>query len=53
VRIIYRTEIAGGALRHETDESTDEAAWCTREDLASMPLVELGRIGIDLAFPSS
>ena len=53
VRIIYRTEIVGGALRHETDESTDHAAWCTREDLASMPLVELGRIGVDLAFPSS
>ena len=52
VRIIYRTEIVGGSLRHETDESTDQAAWCTREDLASMPLVELGRIGIDLAFPS-
>jgi ADP-ribose pyrophosphatase YjhB (NUDIX family) len=53
VRIIYRTEIVGGALRHETDESTDQAAWCTREDLASLPMVELGRIGIDLAFPSS
>jgi ADP-ribose pyrophosphatase YjhB (NUDIX family) len=53
VRIIYRTEIVGGALQHETDESTDQAAWCTREDLASMPLVELGRIGVDLAFPST
>jgi ADP-ribose pyrophosphatase YjhB (NUDIX family) len=53
VRIIYRTEIVGGALRHETDESTDQAAWCAREDLASLPLVELGRIGIDLAFPSA
>jgi ADP-ribose pyrophosphatase YjhB (NUDIX family) len=53
VRIVYRTEIVGGALRHETDESTDQAAWCTREDLASMPLVELGRLGVELAFPSA
>ena len=33
VRIIYRTEIIGGELRHETDESTDRAAWCTRDEL--------------------
>ncbi len=53
VRIIYRTEIVGGSLRHETDESTDRAAWCTREDLSSLPLVELGRLGVELAFPSA
>ena len=51
VRIIYRTEVTGGTLRHETDESTDRAAWCTREDLATLPLVELGRLGVRLAFP--
>jgi ADP-ribose pyrophosphatase YjhB (NUDIX family) len=50
VRIVYRTDIVGGALRDETDESTDRAAWCTREELESMPLVELGRIGMRLAF---
>jgi 8-oxo-dGTP diphosphatase len=53
VRIIYRTEIIGGALRHETDESTDQAAWCTRGDLESMSLLELGKLGLDLAFPSA
>jgi len=53
VRIIYRTEIIGGALRHETNESTDRAAWCTREDLDSLPLVELGRVGVELAFRSN
>ena len=37
VRIVYRTEITGGELRHETDESTDRAAWCTREDLDVAP----------------
>jgi ADP-ribose pyrophosphatase YjhB (NUDIX family) len=51
VRIVYRTGIVGGALQHETDESTDRAAWCTREDLTTMPLVELGQLGVRLAFP--
>jgi len=50
VRIVYRTEIVGGALRHETDESTDRAEWHTREDLSALPLVELGRLGVSLAF---
>ena len=53
VRIVYRTEIVGGTLRHETDESTDRAAWWTREDLDTMPVVELGALGIQLAFPSA
>jgi ADP-ribose pyrophosphatase YjhB (NUDIX family) len=53
VRIIYRTEIVDGELRDETDESTDQAAWFTREDLASLPLVELGLLGVELAFPST
>ena len=50
VRIVYRTEITGGELRHETQESTDRAEWCTREDLLELPLVELGRLGVTLAF---
>jgi hypothetical protein len=47
---VYRTRIVGGELRDETDESTDHAAWCWREELESMPLVELGRLGVKLAF---
>jgi 8-oxo-dGTP diphosphatase len=50
VRVVYRTRIVGGELRDETDESTDHAAWCWREELGSMPLVELGRLGVKLAF---
>jgi 8-oxo-dGTP diphosphatase len=50
VRVIYRTEIIGGELRDETDESTDQAAWCARDDAVTMPLVGLGRLGLDLAF---
>ena len=52
VRIVYRTEITGGALRHETDESTDRAEWCARDDVGTMPLVELGQLGVELAFAS-
>jgi ADP-ribose pyrophosphatase YjhB (NUDIX family) len=50
VRIVYRTEVVGGDLRDETDESTDMAAWFTHDDSAALPLVELGRIGVELAF---
>jgi 8-oxo-dGTP diphosphatase len=52
VRIVYRTEITGGALRHETDESTDRAEWCARDDVGTMQLVELGQLGVELAFAS-
>src|SRR5438309_1741005 len=38
VRIIYRTAIIGGDLRDETDESTDMAAWFTREDVGALSL---------------
>jgi ADP-ribose pyrophosphatase YjhB (NUDIX family) len=50
IRIIYRTAIEGGTLAHETDESTDRAAWCTREELATMPLVSTGDLGYRLAY---
>ena len=50
VRIIYRTEIDGGELAHETDEATDRAAWCTRAELATMPLVGTSELGIRLAY---
>ena len=52
VRIVYRTEIIGGELRDETDESTDQAAWCARDDLEAMPLLELARVGAEFAFSS-
>jgi len=50
IRIIYRTEIVGGALCHETDGSSDRAEWFTREQAEQLPLVQLGRRGIELAF---
>ena len=51
VQVIYRTEIVGGELRHETDESTDRAEWCARDDVESLQLLGLARVGIELAFP--
>jgi 8-oxo-dGTP diphosphatase len=50
IRIIYRTEIVGGALAYESDGSSDRAEWFTREEAERLPLVELGRRGIELAF---
>jgi len=50
VRIVYRTEIIGGDLRDETDESTDMAAWWTRDEIAALSFLELVRIGVELAF---
>ena len=41
VRIVYWVRITGGELRHEVDESTDMAAWFTRDELRTTPLVEL------------
>jgi len=50
IRIFYRTTIEGGALTHETNESTDRAAWCTREEMDTMPLVSTSRLGVRLAY---
>jgi len=50
IRIIYRTVIEGGALTHETNESTDRAAWCTRGELETMPLVSTSVLGVRLAY---
>ena len=41
IRVIYRVAIHSGNLRHETDNSTDEAAWCSAADLDTMRLTEL------------
>ena len=52
VRIVYRTEVADGALTHEANGSTDRAAWCTPAELAQIPLVDMGKLGVRLAFDS-
>lgn len=53
VRIVYRTEVIGGTLRDEPDGTTDQAAWFHRDELAARSLVEMGKLGVDLAFGGS
>jgi len=50
VRIVYRTEVVYRELHDELEGSTDHAAWCTRAELDALPLVEMGRLGVRLAF---
>lgn len=48
IQIIYRVAVTGGALRDETDGSTDAAAWFTRAELAALPVVPLVEVGLGL-----
>lgn len=41
IQIVYRVHITGGELRHETDESTDQAAWVPLSEARNLPLVLL------------
>jgi ADP-ribose pyrophosphatase YjhB (NUDIX family) len=50
IRIIYRTAVEAGEVVHELDNSTDRAAWCTRAELTTMPLVSTGQLGVRLAY---
>ena len=53
IRIVYQAEVVGGELRFEQDGTTDRCEWFTKEDARALPLVELGKEGIELAFRSS
>ncbi|MDX2558879.1 NUDIX hydrolase [Streptomyces sp. TX20-6-3] len=48
LRIIYEARITGGALRNETDGSTDLAAWHPLDAVPGLPRVGLVDIGLDL-----
>lgn len=50
IQIVYRVRITGGALRDEPDGSTDAARWFGRVELDALPLVDLAREGVRLAF---
>ncbi len=50
IRIIYRTAVEAGEVVHEVDNSTDRAAWCTQQELATMPLVSTSELGVRLAY---
>jgi len=48
IQIIYRVRVTGGTLRDELDGSTDAAAWFSRAELESLPIVELVESGVRL-----
>jgi 8-oxo-dGTP diphosphatase len=50
IRLVYRAEVAGGTLRNEVGGSSDLAQWFTREEAASLDLVEVGALGARLAW---
>jgi ADP-ribose pyrophosphatase YjhB (NUDIX family) len=50
IQLIYHAEITGGELRDELEGSTDAARWFTRAEAEALPLVDLARTGIRLAF---
>ena len=49
IRIVYRVLATGGALRDETDGTTDACRWVSASELGSLPLVDLARLGARLA----
>ena len=46
VRIVYHTRQLGGALRNETDGTTDLCQWWRLEAAGGIPLVDLARTGL-------
>jgi ADP-ribose pyrophosphatase YjhB (NUDIX family) len=49
IQIVYRMRVTGGGLRHEVDESTDQAGWFTLDEARDLPLVELAMLALDHA----
>ncbi|MFI6050660.1 NUDIX hydrolase [Streptomyces violascens] len=48
LRIVYEARITGGELRHETNGSTDLAAWHPLTGVAALDRVELVDAGVEL-----
>ncbi|MFD7016732.1 NUDIX hydrolase [Streptomyces sp. NPDC059161] len=48
LRIVYEGRITGGELRHETNGSTDLAAWHPLAEVAALDRVELVDTGVEL-----
>lgn len=53
IRIIYNTQLIGGALINELDGTTDLCAWWSFDEARMLPLVDLTEIGLKLAFPDA
>ena len=52
LQIVYRVRITGGGLSDETNGSTDQARWFTRQEAMALPMVELAAEGVRLGFAS-
>ncbi len=50
IRILYWAEVESDALCVEVGGSTDGCDWFTEEEALSLPLVDLAKLGISLAF---
>ena len=48
IRIIYRVHVIGGELRDEVGGSSDTCRWVRRDELATLPLVELAELAVSL-----
>lgn len=49
LRIVYRAEVTGGALRFEKNGSTDMAGWFTLDEVTALQRVKLVDIGLRMA----
>jgi 8-oxo-dGTP diphosphatase len=50
IRLVYRAEVERGPLSSEVGGSSDLAQWFTREEAASLDLVDVGALGTRLAW---
>ncbi|MCD0448796.1 NUDIX hydrolase [Actinocorallia sp. API 0066] len=46
LRVLYEVERTGGTLRHETDNSTDRAAWFPLTEISGLDLMEQVDVGL-------
>lgn len=49
LRVVYRAEITGGALRDEINGSTDRAEWFTLDEVGALPRVTLVGVALRMA----
>lgn len=49
IRIIYHADVIGGTLKDEISGSTDCCQWHTLHPAPDIKLVDLGRVGVNLA----
>jgi 8-oxo-dGTP diphosphatase len=49
LRILYRVEVTGGALRHEVGGTTDRAEWFALDDVTGLDRLDLVDVGLAFA----